>query len=151
MSTHGVNGYMRAEPCPSIPIAIVGMACRFGGDATSPSKLWDLCAAGKDGWAPVPETRFDVKSLYHPNNTKVGRVSIDTLLLVERFPLAVLIYEKSQSHVVGGYFLSEDVALFDAAFFNLASDVASVSLISAKSHSNRRPRTDTCKGLGPPS
>jgi hypothetical protein len=32
-----------------------------------------------------------------------------------------------QSHVEGGYFMSEDVALFDAAFFSLASDVASVS------------------------
>ncbi|KAJ6131753.1 Type I Polyketide synthases (Type I PKS) [Penicillium samsonianum] len=41
---------------PSIPIAIVGMACRFSGDVTSPSKLWDLCAAGKDGWSSVPES-----------------------------------------------------------------------------------------------
>lgn len=32
-----------------------------------------------------------------------------------------------QSHVTGGYFLKDDIARFDAAFFNLASDVASVS------------------------
>jgi hypothetical protein len=32
-----------------------------------------------------------------------------------------------QSHVTGGYFLNDDIACFDAAFFNLASDVASVS------------------------
>jgi hypothetical protein len=34
-----------------------------------------------------------------------------------------------QSHVEGGYFLDEDISLFDAAFFNLAADVASVSLL----------------------
>ena len=57
-----------------IPIAIVGMACRFGGDVDSPSKLWDLCAAGKDGWSPIPEQRFDVKSLYHEDKNRIGRV-----------------------------------------------------------------------------
>lgn len=61
---------------PSIPIAIVGMACRFSGDVTSPSKLWDLCAAGKDGWSSIPESRFDVKSLYHADQAKAGRVSL---------------------------------------------------------------------------
>lgn len=28
----------------SMPIAIVGMACRLPGEATSPDKLWKLCA-----------------------------------------------------------------------------------------------------------
>jgi hypothetical protein len=59
-----------------IPIAIVGMACRFGGDVDSPSKLWDLCAAGKDGWSPIPEQRFDVKSLYHEDKNRIGRVRL---------------------------------------------------------------------------
>lgn len=82
-STYHVQYPMRAEidtgaGNPTMPIAIVGMACRFGGSVTSPSKLWELCAAGKDGWSPIPETRFDVKSLYHPNSTKSGRVRILT-------------------------------------------------------------------------
>lgn len=29
------------------PVAIVGLACRFPGDATSPSKFWDLLKSGK--------------------------------------------------------------------------------------------------------
>lgn len=91
-------------PAASIPIAIVGMACRFSGDVTSPSQLWELCASGKDGWTTIPESRFDVKSLYHRDYNKVGR-----------------------SHVEGGYFMNQDISLFDAAFFNLAQDVASVS------------------------
>lgn len=65
------NGKSRAA---SQPIAIVGMACRFPGDATSPSKLWDLCAAGRDGWSTIPHDRFDVKSFYDADDEKIGRV-----------------------------------------------------------------------------
>lgn len=60
------------------PIAIVGMACRFPGNVTSPSQLWELCASGRDGWQPIPESRFDIKSLYHKNYARAGRVSIET-------------------------------------------------------------------------
>lgn len=66
------GGFANTEA--TMPIAIIGMACRFGGEATSPSKLWDLCAAGKDGWSPIPKDRFDVQSLYHADKTRVGRV-----------------------------------------------------------------------------
>jgi len=97
------------------PIAIVGMACRFGGDVTNPSKLWELCVSGRDCWTPIPEDRFDVKGLYHKDHTRVGR-----------------------SHVRGGYFMKEDISLFDAAFFNLASDVASVSPYGPTSPQSRR-------------
>ncbi|KAK4034298.1 hypothetical protein C8A01DRAFT_49278 [Parachaetomium inaequale] len=89
-------------PASPIPIAIVGMACRFSGKVTSPSQLWDLCAAGKDGWSPIPESRFDGKALYHPSHERRGR-----------------------SDATGGYFLDEDIALFDSAFFQLSSEVAS--------------------------
>ena len=57
------------------PIAIVGMACRFPGNVTSPSQLWDLCASGKGGWQPIPESRWDNRSLYHKNYSRIGRVS----------------------------------------------------------------------------
>ncbi|OTA56670.1 polyketide synthase [Hypoxylon sp. EC38] len=87
---------------PSEPIAIVGISNRFAGAASSPSKLWELCASGKGGWSPIPADRFDAKSFYHPEKGRRGR-----------------------NHALGGYFLEEDVALFDAAFFNLSADVAS--------------------------
>lgn len=32
-----------------------------------------------------------------------------------------------QFHIKGGHFIKEDVALFDAAFFNFSADVAAVS------------------------
>ena len=70
----------RATPATraTSPIAIVGMACRFPGNVTSPSQLWELCASGRDGWQPIPESRFDIKSLYHKNYARAGRVSIGT-------------------------------------------------------------------------
>ncbi|MDI1488098.1 MAG: hypothetical protein OHK93_007372 [Ramalina farinacea] len=105
------NGKSRAA---SQPIAIVGMACRFPGDATSPSKLWDLCAAGRDGWSTIPHDRFDVKSFYDADDEKIGRVGRVQAEIVK-------------SHVLGGHFLKDDVARFDAGFFNLPTDVSSVS------------------------
>lgn len=59
---------------PSVPIAIIGMSCKFAGDVDSPSKLWDLLAAGKDGWSPIPRDRFDPKALYHPDQRRTDRV-----------------------------------------------------------------------------
>ncbi|KAI1408612.1 polyketide synthase [Hypoxylon sp. FL1857] len=87
---------------PSEPIAIVGISSRFAGGASTPSKLWELCASGKGGWSPIPADRFDARSFYHPEKGRKGR-----------------------NYALGGYFLEDDVALFDAAFFNLSADVAS--------------------------
>ncbi|KAK2624708.1 hypothetical protein QTJ16_005901 [Diplocarpon rosae] len=98
---NGVNGSHVAD-FPISSIAIVGMSGRFGGEATSPSKLWELCRDGKDGWSTIPGDRFDIKSLFHPTPSRLGR-----------------------NHVKGGYFFKEDVALFDAAFFNFPADVLS--------------------------
>lgn len=64
----------------SAPIAIIGMACRFAGDVSTPSELWELCAAGKDGWSPIPTERFDVKSFYDPDKEKPGRVRLSLFL-----------------------------------------------------------------------
>ncbi|WP_151771068.1 type I polyketide synthase [Streptomyces abyssomicinicus] len=39
------------------PIVIVGMACRFPGDVTTPDDLWNLVAQGQDAIGPVPDDR----------------------------------------------------------------------------------------------
>ncbi|HEY0933077.1 MAG TPA: SDR family NAD(P)-dependent oxidoreductase, partial [Trebonia sp.] len=52
-STAAVSGAGPADE----PIAIVGLGCRFPGDASSPEKLWDLLAAGTDAIGGFPADR----------------------------------------------------------------------------------------------
>ncbi|KAI0481329.1 polyketide synthase [Xylariaceae sp. FL0804] len=98
--TQDVSGGGRDEPLSTSPIAIIGLSCRFGGDASSPSKLWDLCVEARDAWSPIPQERFDAAGLYDERKGKLGRIQVE-----------------------GGYFL-KDIASFDSAFYNYTTDVA---------------------------
>jgi Beta-ketoacyl synthase, N-terminal domain len=62
-----------------IPIAIIGIGCRFPGDATNPQKLWDMLSDGRSGWSSEPKNRFKMKSFYHPSSETNGSVSIPAL------------------------------------------------------------------------
>ena len=61
------------------PIAIIGMGCRFSGDADSPEKLWEMVVNGGSGWTDVPVSRFNIDGLYHPNGERVGSVCEEAL------------------------------------------------------------------------
>ncbi|KAJ3542839.1 hypothetical protein NM208_g3893 [Fusarium decemcellulare] len=78
------------------PIAIVGSACRLAGDATSPSKLWELLRDPRDIRSEIPSSRFDAKAFYHPDHAHHGH-----------------------SNVMHSYFMGEDVTVFDAEFFSV--------------------------------
>ena len=58
----------------SMPIAIIGMSCRFPGDATSPERLWEMCAGARDSWSTIPESRFNVNAFYDTERGKIGLV-----------------------------------------------------------------------------
>ncbi|KAK3309308.1 polyketide synthase [Chaetomium strumarium] len=86
----------KIETAPQEPIAIVGSACRFAGDASSPSKLWDLLREPRDVRSEIPDSRFSANGFYHPDAAHHGR-----------------------SNVKHSYLLNEDPAAFDAEFFGI--------------------------------
>ncbi|KAK2022912.1 beta-ketoacyl synthase domain-containing protein [Colletotrichum zoysiae] len=83
------------------PIAIVGSGCRFPGGANSPSKLWDLLREPRDVLCKIPASRFDVRGFHHAD---------------PQFP--------GHTNVQHSYLLEEDVAQFDAQFFNITASEA---------------------------
>ncbi|KAJ6092588.1 polyketide synthase [Penicillium sp. IBT 16267x] len=79
-------------------IAIVGMACRLPGGATSPSKLWDLLLNERSGQGDIPNSRFNIDAFYHPDGSK----------------------RPGAMHMKGGYFLQgEDIRNFENEFFGI--------------------------------
>ena len=59
------------------PIAIIGLSCKFAGDASNAENLWTMLAEGRNAWSEVPETRFNSTGAYHPNNEKLSTVSCE--------------------------------------------------------------------------
>ncbi|HLX08765.1 MAG TPA: type I polyketide synthase [Thermoanaerobaculia bacterium] len=56
------------------PIAIVGIGCRFPGNAGGPEELWELLCAGFDGVVEVPPYRFDLAAVYDPRPAVPGKI-----------------------------------------------------------------------------
>lgn len=80
----------------SEPIAIIGSGCRFPGNSSSPSKLWDLLHEPRDLLTKIPADRFNAEAFYHPDPTHHGTTNVQD-----------------------SYFLSEDPQRFDAQFFGI--------------------------------
>ena len=60
----------------SDPLAIVGMACRFPGGASTPSRFWRLIADGIDAVGKVPPDRWNADALYDPEPSAPGKMTI---------------------------------------------------------------------------
>ena len=56
------------------PIAIIGIGCRFPGDADSPEAFWQLLRDGVDAISEVPADRWNVNTFYDPNRKKAGKI-----------------------------------------------------------------------------
>ena len=85
-----------------IPLAVVGISCRYPGDATNPEKLWELIANKRSGWTKVPEDRWNEEAFYHPDPDD----------------------SNGTHNSKGGHFINQDLGLFDAGFFNVTPQEA---------------------------
>ncbi|MEI2583261.1 SDR family NAD(P)-dependent oxidoreductase [Scytonema sp. PRP1] len=56
------------------PIAIIGIGCRFPGEANSPETFWKLLQDGVDAITEVPADRWNLNKFYDPNREKPGKV-----------------------------------------------------------------------------
>ncbi|KAK8075032.1 polyketide synthase [Apiospora hydei] len=89
------------EPDKMEPIAVVGMGCRFPGNATSPDNLWNMLKQGESAWSTFPVDRVNIASYFHPSGNRQGSICFN-----------------------GAHFLKQDVAAFDASFFSIPTDEA---------------------------
>jgi acyl transferase domain-containing protein len=63
------------EYAQSEPIAIIGMACRFPGGASSPEAFWRMVAGGIDAVREVPPDRWDIDDYYDPDPAAPGKMN----------------------------------------------------------------------------
>lgn len=64
----------KLEQAKNEPIAIVGMGCRFPGEANSPETFWQLLQSGKHITGELPKQRWDIDSYYDPDPGKPGKI-----------------------------------------------------------------------------
>ncbi len=56
-----------AERAQHEPVAIIGLGCRFPGDADTPAAFWRLLAEGRDAVGEVPAARWPTEELRNPD------------------------------------------------------------------------------------
>jgi len=84
-------------------LAIIGMACRFPGEAENIDAFWRLLACGKMTVSEVPKERWDWRRYYSADPDSPGR-----------------------AYVRHGNFLRQDIRRFDAGFFGISPREAEV-------------------------
>ncbi|KAI5922046.1 hypothetical protein F4810DRAFT_303598 [Camillea tinctor] len=98
-SHEGNSGHVESLYAPndnSQAIAVIGMSCRFPGNASNIEGLWEICAKAQEAWSEWPKDRFNKDAFYHANPERGGNFNAK-----------------------GGHFLDQGMGDFDAAFFNI--------------------------------
>ncbi|KAF4636598.1 hypothetical protein G7Y89_g1488 [Cudoniella acicularis] len=89
------------EGAESEAIAIVGLSCRFPGEASSPEEFWKLLVSGRSARTEIPADRFNIDAFYHSNSERTDSLNV--------------------RH---GHFLKGDLSTFDAPFFSIHGNEA---------------------------
>ncbi|KAJ8131779.1 hypothetical protein O1611_g1844 [Lasiodiplodia mahajangana] len=81
---------------PEDHVCIVGIGCRLPGGVRSPSELWDFLMSQRSAQGTVPPERFNIEGFHSLDDGRAGAMK-----------------------ATGGYFIDEDVRLFDNHFFGI--------------------------------
>lgn len=57
-------------------IAIVGIGCRFPGNAESSSRLWTVFNDGVSAWSKFPDDWLNIEGFFHPSAARTDSVSL---------------------------------------------------------------------------
>lgn len=82
-------------------VAVVGLACRFPGEATDEDGFWRMLCAGKSAYSTVPADRFNIDAFAGGPSPALNK-----------------------SRTSGGHFLSQDIRKWDPNFFGITADEA---------------------------
>lgn len=88
---------------PTEPIAIIGLSCKFTGDANTTEGFWKMLTEGRTAWSEPPPGRDGTQRApaYHADNDKLSTTSVK-----------------------GAHLLADDPGCFDAAFFSDSARLA---------------------------
>ncbi|KAL9036375.1 MAG: hypothetical protein Q9180_004337, partial [Flavoplaca navasiana] len=79
-------------------IAVIGMAVKFPGDATSLESFWQMLVNRQSAMSEVPKDRFNIDAFHNHSSN----------------------YEPGTINARGGHFITEDLQVFDAPFFSIS-------------------------------
>lgn len=104
----------------TMPIAIVGMACRLPSKASDLESFWEFCLAAKNSWTEIPKDQMNTAAFSYPDSERSGAVRFSPSIPKppQADPYA------TQFHIKGTHFLQESIAAFDAPFFNITANQA---------------------------
>lgn len=84
-----------------VPLAVVGLAQRYPGDAGTEDSFWDMLMEKRCAYQEYPPERLNINGHYHPDMNQPNTLSV------------------RRAHFIEG-----DLAAFDASFFSLTAEEA---------------------------